>query len=839
MASISVITSGYWGDDTILSSGSWSALAWNDTVTIQDGAICTVDPAQQTPTGIDVGVNIVCTAGFSKLIINNTSTTTALSFYGSYQGTLQVENGCEFKVTGNYIQIGTGDGTLGQQLTGFTSFGFDAMDVPAVIFIETVSGSDVYEPWMNCGNTLISEMGVGTLGRWFSYDDSTGYITFGDNGKQQSLSANASSGQTDITVVDASDFIADDYIHLKDDLNQETLEISSISGNVITCKTNLEHSYTLSNNAFIRLVRGGNVVPNGSKIRVYNTVVGTKNNLDEVIVADIVGNNFELDTSKGGFLSLSKVLFTGFYLNIAYPGELSINGMGVLNTIYPYFLVNQTFKNTYVCSDKYTISPSSAFQNVGTVSSSLTFEDCIFVSENLARTVVGLPLTVFRRVQIWMLSITVSTNRVLNSGNFDGCTFEDCLFVGGITFGYAGSRQTIKNLIVSSSQNGIPYVFSSNYIISSSLDSATQIENVLISPDGCSGASTTFFSIVVGTVKNLLLESKTCTYLMSIGMGSLKLINIKGKHVSGNLPINFLNSNYDVTIQNFHMDALVYLPWQHYLPSKCIFKGFDTNTRDVSFGIGPTLDTHFYELRGPDNFLSGIMGLIFNPRSDLGTGHTESNKDDLRWNMNGRMYIISAGGWVEYTWPHRIIGITAFPSDGSVTVHGLGTENFTIQYKIDVLDGNGYSEWATLNHANLSMHTINPNKGFLFKVKISHSTGSTSDYLDRLNWDTTVDYDTYRYPEDIVNITLQNIKDGSRYWIYNETTEKEIASGTQSGSLDVVIPEIPYNGSDEILLIRVRKGGGGSLDYKPFETNATLTSNGATVWISQVLDDLT
>lgn len=64
MASITVTSTGYWGDDTILASGSWAALAFNDTVTIQGGAVCTVDPGVLTPTGIDVGVKIVCIADF-------------------------------------------------------------------------------------------------------------------------------------------------------------------------------------------------------------------------------------------------------------------------------------------------------------------------------------------------------------------------------------------------------------------------------------------------------------------------------------------------------------------------------------------------------------------------------------------------------------------------------------------------------------------------------------------------------------------------------------------------------------------------------------------------------
>lgn len=94
-------------------------------------------------------------------------------------------------------------------------------------------------------------------------------------------------------------------------------------------------------------------------------------------------------------------------------------------------------------------------------------------------------------------------------------------------------------------------------------------------------------------------------------------------------------------------------------------------------------------------------------------------------------------------------------------------------------------------------------------------------------------------PTALVTITLQNVVDGSRYRVYNVTTSTEIATGVQSGSGDIVISNVPYNGTNETLQIRVRKAGGSTTDYLPFETNATLTSTGATVWVSQQLDELT
>ena len=87
-----------------------------------------------------------------------------------------------------------------------------------------------------------------------------------------------------------------------------------------------------------------------------------------------------------------------------------------------------------------------------------------------------------------------------------------------------------------------------------------------------------------------------------------------------------------------------------------------------------------------------------------------------------------------------------------------------------------------------------------------------------------------------MDVTLQNVKDGSRYYIYNETTDKVVSTGLQSGTSDIVVYQVPYNGVDETLRIEVRKASE-SPYYRPFETNAILTSTGASVWVSQIRED--
>jgi hypothetical protein len=99
-----------------------------------------------------------------------------------------------------------------------------------------------------------------------------------------------------------------------------------------------------------------------------------------------------------------------------------------------------------------------------------------------------------------------------------------------------------------------------------------------------------------------------------------------------------------------------------------------------------------------------------------------------------------------------------------------------------------------------------------------------------------IEYD-YGGPVALVSITLQNIADGSAWWVYNSTSSALISSGTQSGTGSVVVSNVEYNGSNQTILIRVRKSSA-TPKYKDYQSNATLTSSGASVWVSQVPDDL-
>lgn len=91
------------------------------------------------------------------------------------------------------------------------------------------------------------------------------------------------------------------------------------------------------------------------------------------------------------------------------------------------------------------------------------------------------------------------------------------------------------------------------------------------------------------------------------------------------------------------------------------------------------------------------------------------------------------------------------------------------------------------------------------------------------------------YPGRVVDLVLTNVVAGSTYYVYKTSDSTLLGSGTASSST-VTISGVPYV-ADFNITIRVRKGSVAP-KYLPLETQATVNSAGASVFISQSLDTI-
>lgn len=119
-----------------------SAYRGNDTLVINNGAVVTVNTWQDK---FWSGITI----NNGKLRIENTSTTNVIRFStgrasGVAAPAITPANGLgSIEISGNWIEIGTGNGLTGQTFTA------PYTDHIAALWVETFAGSNEYEIWTN------------------------------------------------------------------------------------------------------------------------------------------------------------------------------------------------------------------------------------------------------------------------------------------------------------------------------------------------------------------------------------------------------------------------------------------------------------------------------------------------------------------------------------------------------------------------------------------------------------------------------------------------------------------------------------------------------------------
>ncbi len=423
---------------------------------------------------------------------------------------------------------------------------------------------------------------------------------------------------------------------------------------------------------------------------------------------------------------------------------------------------------------------------------------------------------------------------VIYSSSTGKHTFNGCTFVGGkILMPYPKEIKEINDCRISYSTTGIMQDGGSDsykYLVQ-----GCKVNGLTSIPEGCDNDKQVRFYDCSEVINVNIRTLPTLTYQFirpSLNQGTAIKRAVFTKHAGSGGTVFYTDQALYVDIVDlYYSETLV--PVLTYTVANYLIAHVDSDLTPLT-SQSVVRGCHFYELRYDKTNGYGIIGVHCgaNMAGRFSNFVTESPAGATVF-TGSRLYLKTDSSSVTYVWPHRILGVTAF-RNVAPTIAGSGTGNFTVEFKI-----NGGS-WQALNQTNIyAANFTGMENGFSFSIRISRTTGSVSEYLSYLYIDCEVGYENHQYPIENVNITLQNIKDGSRYYVYNQTTSEEVATGVQSGTADIIIPDVPYNGVSETLLIRVRKGGGGATDYKPFETNATLTANGATVWISQVLDDLT
>jgi len=159
------------------------------------------------------------------------------------------------------------------------------------------------------------------------------------------------------------------------------------------------------------------------------------------------------------------------------------------------------------------------------------------------------------------------------------------------------------------------------------------------------------------------------------------------------------------------------------LPSATV--NFDSVTTAIATTNYVTeYDTIFNELYFTPT--KGALNITFNASSKASKPYTLIGT--ANFSNTGRLYLPNPGDGIEYTWPHKILGVSGFRNvDFLFNGLDLGNtitllEGLQIFYKIDT--GSGYSvSWLEATPASLSALTVSATEGFYLKLKIIASAG--------------------------------------------------------------------------------------------------------------------
>ena len=159
---------------TVSSDTNYSSLtvADGDTLSITTGATLTIN---QTTAILE---DLLMTTNLNTVLVENTSTTTPIFLRGGHSSgsKFDIEDQSTLRVRGDWISVGTSDGTASQTFTAPQDAGGNNYDAVGII---QVDDSGTLHTFMQV-TALTSKFGDEKLGAVFTYDNSTRTITFGD-----------------------------------------------------------------------------------------------------------------------------------------------------------------------------------------------------------------------------------------------------------------------------------------------------------------------------------------------------------------------------------------------------------------------------------------------------------------------------------------------------------------------------------------------------------------------------------------------------------------------------------------------------------------------------------
>jgi hypothetical protein len=678
---------------------------------------------------------------------------------------------------GEWFELGTTNGTDDQ------TFQYYVADAVPAIWVETSSGSGVYEPWVCAGNrwgTTYQHVSQDARGKMFGCDSTTGVITIAKRAANACGYKPSSGCKVRVPNIHMSSANSGAYgTNTRHATLTSRYEFSTTGGGAlvmdkVSCNAYLNctgaYTFTITNSGFLDAVAMSNP---GSYITFNNVAVGCSENTTDYLPVsfsaiyfggEITGGHWLRRNGASGSVSFSMSDSISSTTRIVFTDTKAV----LLGVDASSYKTGSTFAYNLPRNKGVDFIRPVAIMGRFDVSSC---EDITFTDIKFANAAVGNTLTT---VADWALGATTTSKNI----SVDGLAPFESL------------------------SNVMPYGELFDFTTSCSYIEFKNI-GTYASPLDLGGL--TGYGPYLNGVNNIKLRR-------------IYLTNTRTQ------PWTTFNTTSLVDIKNFHVDYADTVALNTISSS---YKGIKYTP--TTGGVNAVYGTHFV-----DSFLSSTTGSIviyMNESTPASVDQVTVVSGTPTFTSGGQILMATLGDQVIWTMPYFAIGHTAF-RNVAPTLTGTNTGNMTYEYQIDT--GTGWNgTWKTLNGTNLSGETVPGYTDFYnrggakLKVRVTTATAAATNLITSISIPTvsTSTAQGWQYPLEEKTFGYSGTVSGTNLSITDAST-KVLAAPQVTHSGSSTVTTVPWD-SDYSALFRLRKAG-----YEPVEETVTIDNTGLTTAIT-------
>lgn len=626
------------------------------------------------------------------------------------------------RMLGAWYSIGTSNGAASQTFQHYT------IDALPAIWVETGSGTNVYEIWLNAGGRWAAGLSNGERGKFFSMTDGNATISFSTTTVVTTIPINGAR------------------------IRVPNIHLTSVASGALT-------STTRSTNATL-----------ATRYKITNTGAGV------IIMDKVVAAGFYLNSVASYSINVTN---SGFLHSVAVSNTLmttTLDGVGVGmtgTTSYPALTLSG-------CVSALTNIANSTFSNY----LALTTGTVSFTNMNNATFTNSLIFAFARAAS--------NVDALLISGCENVNVTAGCFMVGARLHITSSDDVIISNLVVSDMVSGANVTtFPLTSVVFDTGCDTMKLDGLKISATGTvpytslvSCGNTINLKIRnIGTVAAPILGAAQIGYVVEMPQTVL-VADVSRVYATGMRlgALNYSAGNNGTTTQNIISDNT--LPFKQPNNSS-ITKGCRISNGVLGVGTANVftnsnvVGNHFYDLFTADT--TGIIGIFFNEVSSdpLSISSYSITAGTPVFDGKGTLLLRTLGDQVEYTWAYSILGYTAF-ANLAFSFVGTTVTNITYEYKLDRNIGTFDATWKSLSAATLSAEVIST-AGFRIKIRFTANATLTTSSIGGFTLPmvtTLVAQNAAVYPIDTVAtaLSLVNLKAGSEVKVYRLSDSLELAA---------------------------------------------------------------